>query len=63
MNEQALIAELRNSLQATIPMDEIVNGAPIRVTKPVITDQTQREELTARYVNLLKTIEPESQTV
>lgn len=57
MNPQQLISEIRNALQATISMDEMVNSVPVRVTKPVITDQTQREELTARYVNLLKTVE------
>lgn len=63
MNAQMLISEIRNALQATISMDEMVNSVPVRVTKPVITDQTQREELTAKYVNLLKSVEPETQTV
>ena len=55
MNEQALLSELRNSLQATIFTDEPnEQGVTVRITKLLITEETQRAELTAKYVELLK---------
>lgn len=60
MNEQALLSELRNSLQATIFFDEIIGDTPIRVTKMLITDETQRKLLTDKYVNLLNKINAET---
>ena len=59
MNKQALISELRNSLQATIFFDEIIGDTQIRVTKMLITDETQRKTLTDKLVTLLATVEPE----
>ena len=59
MNEQTLLSELRNSLQATIFFDEIIGDTPIRVTKMLITDETQRKTLTDKLVTLLATVEAE----
>lgn len=59
MNEQALLSELRNCLQATIFFDEIIGDTPIRVTKMLIPDETQRKALTDKLVTLLATVEPE----
>ena len=58
MNEYQIIIELRNSLQATVSVDEIQNGNVIRVVKPMISDETQRATLTTKLVNLLNSVEP-----
>lgn len=59
MNEQQLIAELRNSLQATTFADVLdSDGKYVKITKLLISDETQRAELTAKYVALLKSVSP-----
>ena len=61
MNEYQIIVELRNILQATISVDEIVEGNPIRVVKPVISDEAQRNSLTDKLVTLLNNAQPIAQ--
>lgn len=59
MNEQQLLAELRNSLMATTFYDELdAEGKYVKTTKLLVSDATQRAELTAKYVNLLKAVTP-----
>lgn len=63
MNQDQLISELRNSLQATTFYDkQNEDGSVTRITTLLISDEQQRADLTKRYVDLLKTIEPITQT-
>ena len=56
MNEQQLISELRNALQATVFTEQIIDGQMIRMSKLVIADESQRILLTNRLVELLNTV-------
>lgn len=59
MNEEQLFAELRNSLLTTVVVDEVEpDGRIVRITKFLISDETQRQELTTKYVEMLKSINP-----
>ena len=56
MNEQQLISELRNALQATVFTEQIIDGQLTRMSKLVIADESQRILLTNRLVELLNTV-------
>lgn len=56
MNEQQLISELRNALQATVFTEQIIDGQMTRMSKLVIADESQRILLTNRLVELLNTV-------
>ena len=58
MNERDLLAELRNALQAVAYEEEILDGKVVRLQKLIVTDETQRAQLTAKYVALLNSISP-----
>ena len=56
MNEQQLISELRNALQATVFTEQIIDGQMTRMSKLVIADESERILLTNRLVELLNTV-------
>lgn len=56
MNEQQLISELRNALQATVFTEQIIDGQMTRMSKLVIADESQRILLANRLVELLNTV-------
>lgn len=59
MNEQMLIAELRNALQATTVIDKVnSDGVTTRITVLLVDDPAQRKLLTDRYTQLLAAVQP-----
>lgn len=59
MNEQQLLAELRNALQATNVVDhQNADGTTSRITVLLITDETQRKAIADKYAALLLAMSP-----
>lgn len=59
MNEQQLLAELRNALQATNVVDhQNTDGSISKITVLLIQDETQRKAIADKYATLLLTMNP-----
>ena len=59
MNEQQLLAELRNALQATNVIDhQNTDGTTSRITVLSISDETQRKAIADKYAALLLSVTP-----
>lgn len=61
MNERELLFELKNALLSTVSKETIVDGKVVITHVPLISDETERRGITARYVELLNKITPVTQ--
>ncbi len=59
MNEQTLLAELRNALQATNVIDhQTTDGTTSRITVLLISDDIQLKAIADKYATLLLSLNP-----